>query len=291
MSTQPPEWFASAINTQPQTEHFTSQDTQLCKSYWHANNSNADMVILVHGTGAHRHWWDFIAPQLNGDYGVVAFDMAGMGDSEHRDSYSMADMGADICTLAKLIAQQLQPKRIVLVGHSMGGFAVLNAAKQSPDLFDQLVVVDSPVRPPDYDYSTHQSSAPIRRRKVYPDYESAMLRFRLTPYQECANDYILKYIAHHSIAQTDEGYCWKFDDEMMKKLRGRRDPHLLSESPVPVHLIYGSESALVYGAILQHMKSELPPECISEIAGAAHHVFLDKPQEFVAVLKKVLQGA
>lgn len=285
----PPEWFRKAVNTHLNTECFFSQGSRVCYSGWAGDSQQVPLVVLVHGTGAHRHWWDFIAPHFVGPYNLIALDLAGMGDSEHRDAYSIANMGEDICALVEHFMQQSQPRRVVLIGHSMGGFAVLSAASQRPDLFHQLIVLDSPVRPPDYDYDTHQSSSPIRRRKVYPDHESAMLRFRLTPYQECENEYILHYIAHHSIAECDDGYCWKFDDALMKKFQGRRNPHLLSEAKVSVHFMYGGESALVYGDILKHIKSELPIEHITEIPGAAHHLFLDKPIEFVAAVRQVLE--
>ena len=45
-------------------------------------------MVLVHGSGAHSHWWDFVAPLLIDQYEVSALDLTGMGSSDHREHYS-----------------------------------------------------------------------------------------------------------------------------------------------------------------------------------------------------------
>ena len=54
------------------------------------------------------------------------------------------------------------------------------------------------------------------RAKRYPDRETALTRFRLQPPQPCENQYILDYIARHSLMAADGGWTWKFDDDLIE---------------------------------------------------------------------------
>ena len=80
------------------------------------------------------------------------------------------------------------------------------------------MLIDSPVRPPDYAWERDPKRSPIRAKRVYPDRATAEGRFRLIP-QDCENGYILRYIAEHSVTEVPGGFGWKFDDRMFEKLR------------------------------------------------------------------------
>ena len=74
-------------------------------------------LLLVHGHAAHAHWWDFIAPALSVSFDVVAIDMSGAGDSDHRESYSVAGF----CDELVAVSNAAGLKNPTLVGHSFGG--------------------------------------------------------------------------------------------------------------------------------------------------------------------------
>ena len=39
------------------------------------------------------------------------------------------------------------------------------------------------------------------------------------PPQDCANPYFLDYIGRHSIMEVEDGFTWKFDDQMFAKFQ------------------------------------------------------------------------
>ena len=57
-----PKWFHESI--QVKAEDLIHQDPlgNLSYSKWHSKTKN--LIIFIHGTGAHKKWWDPIAPQL-----------------------------------------------------------------------------------------------------------------------------------------------------------------------------------------------------------------------------------
>ena len=43
-------------------------------------------LLALHGSAAHAHWWDPVAPFLARDYRLLALDWRGHGDSDDPDS-------------------------------------------------------------------------------------------------------------------------------------------------------------------------------------------------------------
>ena len=57
------------------------------------------LLIFIHGTGAHKRWWDPIAPQFLDFANVIAVDLPGMGNSSFRKAYSIKDFGECIISI------------------------------------------------------------------------------------------------------------------------------------------------------------------------------------------------
>ena len=78
-------WFEEAIKITPESKYVDSNGAKIHYLVWGETTNPG--LFLIHGYSAHAHWWDFIAPSFLEDYCVVAIDLSGMGDSEHRNSY------------------------------------------------------------------------------------------------------------------------------------------------------------------------------------------------------------
>jgi len=96
-------------------------------------------LLFVHGYGAHSHWWDFIAPAFIENCDVVAMDMSGAGDSEHRDIYRATTFANEIIG----VCRDAQLQSPVVVGHSFGGSMTRVAAYLNGDELAGAVLVDT----------------------------------------------------------------------------------------------------------------------------------------------------
>ena len=127
-----PQWFTDAIAT-PYETHFV--DCEGAKIHYQTWGDRAKPgLLLVHGNGAHAHWWDFIAPYLTDDYHVVAMTFSGMGDSSWRESYVMDTFAKEqlaVCEAAGLFAHAEKP---IIIAHSFGGFVSLLVAEGGPPM-------------------------------------------------------------------------------------------------------------------------------------------------------------
>jgi len=234
---------------------------------------------------AHSRWWDFIAPQLLDQYQIAAMDLTGMGDSDYRYEYSSKTYAEEI--LAVIEDAGLGDDAIV-VAHSFGGYMAVKAANLHPEKFGALVLVDSGIRHPDEPIADRPKMGGMQG-KIYPDRDSALMRFRLQPPQPCENEYILQYIARNSLMPMDGGWAWKFDEDLLTTLTEvDRQPEDFQALTVPLGVIFGADSELYSSQSLEYMQELVPQDFpFREIANAQHHVFLDQPLAFVEALKEL----
>lgn len=288
-----PGWFRKAIATPFEDRRVDVAGASIHYLLWdrpagaaEAGASAPPGIVLVHGNGAHAHWWTFIAPYLLEHNRVAALDLSGMGDSDHRERYSAELFADEVLAVAEDAGFG---NDTIVVGHSFGGFVTLKAGLRHRQRVRGVVLVDSAVRPPDYDWERDPRRAPVRPKKIYADFDSALERFRLMPPQDCDNAYILDYIGRHSIVETEAGFTWKFDDALFRKFTFTDMAADLRELSCRVGVIYGSDSYLFNQDVADYMYRVLD-ESVPFVAvpEAQHHLFLDQPLAFVSALRAVL---
>ena len=97
-------------------------------------------IVFVHGWSCNRSYWNEQLPNFAPKYKVVAIDLAGHGESGlGRKEWTMRAFGEDVIAVVK----KLDLDRVVLVGHSMGGPVILEAARRIPKRVIGLVGVDT----------------------------------------------------------------------------------------------------------------------------------------------------
>ncbi len=284
--TEQPGWFKRSLAI-PYTEHNIDVDgTPIHYLKWSDEPSKPGLVF-VHGNGAHAHWWTFIAPFFMDHYQVIAIDLAGAGDSGYRSTYTTEGFAAEIIEVADHAGFGSDT---IVVGHSFGGYITLKTGTLYNDRLAGIVLVDSAVRPPDFEWERDPRRSPIKAKRVYNDFESALGRFRLMPPQDCSNQFILDYIGRHSIKQSGEGWTWKFDDNLFQKFEFGTNIHEdLASLKCRIGVIYGEESYLFSQEIADYMFQVLDQSVpFVGIPDAQHHLFLDQPLAFVSSLRTLL---
>lgn len=290
ISNDAPDWFRQALHHQVTTEtvdvdgcdiHFLKWDTPADRSPETPN------ILFVHGRGAHANWWRFIAPFFTGDYRVAAMDLSGMGDSGYRNEYTPDMYVREI----RAVLDHLEFHRnTIIVGHSFGGLMSMKFGAQYGDDYAGIIIVDSPVPDPQDGPMPDPAEARKIGRKLYPDRDTAISRFRFLPEQPVVNPYIFDFIAQTSIAEFDEGWSWKADLQVLEPGRfGKNHSDDLREMKGRKALIYGARSTLVTRQVATYMGGLMGPDApVIEIPEAYHHLILDQPLAFVSTLRTLL---
>lgn len=96
-------------------------------------------LVFVHGWSSTRESWDAQVAYFSKEYKVVTLDLAGFGKSgNERKLWTLAAFGEDVAAVIK----KRNLKEVVLVGFSMGGLAIIEAANRIPGHIAGLVLVD-----------------------------------------------------------------------------------------------------------------------------------------------------
>ena len=278
-----PTWFTRAIAHEP-TEHRVEVDgTEVRYLSWGTRGMPG--LVFVHGGAAHAQWWSFIAPLFSQDWHAVAIHLSGHGDSGRRIHYSHALWAGEVMAV---VEDADFPGPPVVVGHSLGGMVTIQTASTYGDELAGAVIVDAPVRRPAPEEEEGRSGRAFRRPGVYETQEEALRHFRLVPSQPAANEFIIDWIATHSIHETPEGWTWKFDPALFKEtIVPLRDQ--LASVGTRVALFTGELSVVVPPDTAEYMydlMGRVAP--VIAIPEAHHHLTLDQPLAFVAALRTLL---
>ena len=280
-----PPWFDRYVTVAAADHSIPVNDCSIHYRKWQKDSdSDKPTLLFVHGNGANLHWWDFIAPAFLENCNVVAIDLSGSGDSEHRNEYSLEVFAQEIIG----VCEDANLRNITVVGHSFGGNVARSCAFLNPGFFSQLIMVDSSFEPRRDRAVTLREKKPIGR--YYASLAEAKKRFKLRPSQPCLNRYILDYIAGHSLIKTVSGYYFKLDQQIFKKMKQSGLPDALSmikDISCPVGLIYGEKSRLFTSHSIQILERVIPSSHILSIRNAHHHLFLEYPEKFIESLGKL----
>lgn len=99
-------------------------------------------IVLLHGFMDSGATWDMVAPALaRAGHDVVAPDLRGFGQSDNIGAggyYHFPDYVADLAELVDALA----PRRLAVVGHSMGGTVAALYAGTYPDKVERLALLE-----------------------------------------------------------------------------------------------------------------------------------------------------
>lgn len=156
-------------------------------------------LVLVHGWANTRAIWGVHPETLAHDHTVVALDLAGHGESgADRKDWTMDAFGEDVVA----VVDQMELDRVVLVGFSMGGAVVLEAAKRLGDRVLGVVFVDVFQDPDAAPGDGEAEQVATMMRMGWRD--TAFIRaFAFMP---DASDSLLTYVSEMMPEQPDEHY-------------------------------------------------------------------------------------
>lgn len=228
-------------------------------------------LVFVHGWCCDSSYWQKQVEHFAQHYTVVTIDLAGHGASgDNRSQWTMAAFGQDVVA----VVEQLGLTQTVLIGHSMGGPVIVEAARQMPTRVTGLVGADTLLNP---DRKRTEEFITSRLTPLQSDFVQgtrAMVRGEMfVPTSNRAwAEWIIEDMASappHAGVGAMEGLL-RYDDEMRAGLRALQAPFVLINSDYhPTN----HEATDRFGITVELM------------AGVGHFVMLEDTATFNALLE------
>ncbi|HUY86669.1 MAG TPA: alpha/beta hydrolase [Acidimicrobiales bacterium] len=281
-----PLWFQRSIAVEFEDHHVSVDGSDIHYISW--GDPGKRGLVFVHGGGAHAHWWTHVAANFANEFRVIALDLSGHGDSDHRVNYSLDQWTQEVMATAKDGSISGAP---VIIGHSMGGFVSIATASLHGSQVSGLIICDSPVTEPDPEIGSFHLKEAFGRPRTYKSVEEALAHFRTIPSQENYLDYVMDHVGRRSVKQTDGGWQWKFDRRIFEQFgTGLRSVALPYLSQVHCRIaLLRSEFGLVtpdIGKSMYETMGRIAP--VIELPEAGHHSMLDQPLVLLTAIRTLL---
>jgi pimeloyl-ACP methyl ester carboxylesterase len=231
-------------------------------------------LVFVHCWSCDRHLWDEQMTHFALRYRVVSLDLAGHGESgRDRKDWTIPAFGADVAS----VVRALDLKKVILIGHSMGGPVILEAARALPDRVVGLVPVDTLLNvakandPKEID----AFFAPIRA-----DYKTTVDKFMRTSMFVPTTD---PKLIDKIVAQT-EGRPPEIAIAALEHAFTYDARPAFAEIKVPIHAINGDR----YPTDVEGNRRYAPQYKVTWMKGVGHYLMLEDPARFDGLLETVL---
>ena len=234
-------------------------------------------LILVHGWSCDSRYWRKQVDVLAERHRVVTLDLAGHGHSGlNRDRYTMESFGTDV----KAVADAVGSRRLILVGHSMSGLVIAEAARLMPERVIGLIGVDTleNVEYPLTREELAQMTAPL-----YRDFRAGCRQFVAGMLLPQTDPQLREWIMADMAAAPPE-VAMSAMEEMMALYISGEAARIFDAIEVPIVLVNADLWPLDEAANRRHMRSL---EAII-LKGADHFLMLGRPADFNPALMKAV---
>jgi pimeloyl-ACP methyl ester carboxylesterase len=242
-------------------------------------------VVILHGLFGSGSNWRRAARELAGSHRVIAVDLRNHGASPWADSMSYLEMADDVLRLI----EREDLSRPAVLGHSMGGKVAMALALMYPQQVGQLTVVD--IAPVAYADRLSAFAEAMRAIDTLPAASREEVRLRLADTVPDAG--VVPFLMQNLVARNAH-FDWRLNlggilaampalCAFPQQLRGLRYTR-------PVQVIAGASSDYVTPADADAFRPMFPATCIEVIEAAGHWVHADRPEAFIAAVRRSLQA-
>jgi pimeloyl-ACP methyl ester carboxylesterase len=236
-------------------------------------------LVFLHGWGGDREYWKNQVDAFAADYTVVTVDQAGHGASgKDRKTWTIESLAGDV----EAVVKDLKLKRVILVGHSMGGPVALLAAKKLPGTVVAVVGVD-----------TLQDAELKRPEELVKSLTAGLEK----DFKGTVGGMFGAMLAEKSDAKLKDWLGAKASSRdpaiaiaLIKDLFALDQKKAFKEAGVPVRCINSAGGYQFFTPTAVETNKKYADYDAVTIADVGHYPMLEKPKEFNEKLREVLTG-
>ena len=260
-------------------------------------------LVCCNGVGVSTFFWKYIVQEFEGTHTVVLWDYRGHGQSERVEDVDNVDLS--VARSAKdlmLVLSAAGVESAVALGHSMGCQVALEAALESPERIEGLVLLQGSAGQVLDTFFDNPRSKSIHRlllkgAKIFrplvnrvnkiairhPLVFDATFRFGLVdPYYTHREDF-RPYLDH--MADLEPYFFLK----MVEQAHHHNAFPRLPEIQQPVLVVAAEKDTFTPMWLSKRITRELPNACLLVLADATHAAIIEQPEVINARVKRFLE--
>lgn len=251
------------------------------------NACSGRTLVFVHGFGTDQTAWDAVYPAFAGDCRIVRLDNAGAGGADfegfEESRYLKLDRYAD--ELLE-VADALELRDAVLVGHSVGGMIGILSAIRAPEWFSRLVLIGaSPRYLNDGDYVGGLSNHDVR--DVYEAIQA--------DHQEWAANYSRLAMQNPERPELSRSFAKTLQripaERVLTVLHSILQTDYRAELPkleVPTLIIQSQSDPFVPMAVAEYLQRNIRGSRLEVIDAHGHLPHISAPEAVIAAIRRFL---
>lgn len=230
------------------------------------------ILVFIHGWNCDRSYWNAQTAYFVATHRVVAVDLAGHGASGmSREDYTMARFGQDVAASVKAEGP------LVLIGHSMGGPVMLEAARLLGERVVGMVAVDSLTQvSPDI---PNTATVEAQLAPMQANYEETIRPFIVSMFPDSADPSLRDRIVEDMLAGDP-----RVATSAARGMMTMNFAAAFAELNAPLVLINSSRNPTDMDAL----QALYPDSSLLTMDGVGHFLMMEKPQAFNALLERAI---
>lgn len=253
-------------------------------------DGNGDTAMMfAHGFGCDQNMWRYIYPAFQNNHKTVLFDHVGAGNSDlSAYSFQKYDKLEGYAEDIVEIANELNIRKGIFVGHSVSGIMGIMAAAMAPDIFKTLILVSpSPSYINQHEYTGGFSKAEIDEllesmNNNHLGWSMAMAPVIMgNPDRKELQDELA-----NSFCKTDPDIAKHFARTTF--LTDKRD--ILPQTNVPILILQCSNDLIAPVEVGQYMHQHTPDSKLVIMKATGHCPNLSAPEETILAMNNYLHG-
>jgi len=252
--------------------------------------AGANVMMFAHGFGCDQNMWRFIYPAFEAEYKIVLFDHVGAGSSDPSAySYKKYDNLDGYAHDIIEIANVLEVKDMVFVGHSVSAIMGLIATDIAPELFKSIILVSpSPSYINDEEYIGGFDRFEID--ELLESLENNHLGWSMAMAPVIMGNSDRKELGD----ELSNSFC-KTDPEIAKHfarttfLTDKRD--ILQQAKIPSLILQCSNDIIAPVEVGRYMHELMPHSKLVIMNATGHCPNLSAPEETIAAITSYLHGS
>jgi pimeloyl-ACP methyl ester carboxylesterase len=232
------------------------------------------VLLLIHGWMCDRTYWSAQVEAFSSNYTVVAIDLGGHGGSGlGRGQWTLTALGEDV----KAVAEHLDLKQVVVIGHSMGGPVGLEAARLMPHRIIGVIGVDT-FHDADLEYDPKEWKALLDA--LEEDFQGTCDEFVRAMFHESADPALVE--------KTSEDMC-SGPADVGKALMAWFEHYDLRAALRAVSIPIRAVNADMWPTNVDVNRKYAPGFDVEELKDMGHFPMLERPRIFRKALEKTIQ--